>query len=180
MKKIAKKVDDSRFQIQSSTKAARRFDFYRHVQYLRNKPAHFWLLLSCPKVLGAKAPYKNAKCKVLQQGDPKANQGPRCPDKTPSGPNGHGRRRKNSSREQILPVHLVSDGCFRPFCGRCRQSTVLLLRQNSKKYIRNMDMVVQSDQDSEFKGAVTQLCRDMNIKAIYSRPYQPQSQGKVE
>ena len=40
--------------------------------------------------------------------------------------------------------------------------------------------VVQSDQGSEFKGAVTQLCRDMNIKTIYSRPYHPQSQGKVE
>ena len=40
--------------------------------------------------------------------------------------------------------------------------------------------VVQSNQGSEFKGAVTQLCRDMNIKTIYSRPYHPQSQGKVE
>ena len=40
-------------------------------------------------------------------------------------------------------------------------------------------LVIQSDQGREFKGAVKNLCRDM-IYTIYSRPYHPQSQGKVE
>lgn len=40
--------------------------------------------------------------------------------------------------------------------------------------------VVQSDQGGEFKGAVKRLCVRMNIKLIYSRPFHPQSQGKVE
>lgn len=40
--------------------------------------------------------------------------------------------------------------------------------------------VIQSDQEGEFKGAVKKLCHHMKIKTIYSRPYHPQSQGKVE
>ena len=40
--------------------------------------------------------------------------------------------------------------------------------------------VIQSDQGSEFKGAMKTLCRQMGIKIICSRPYHPQSQGKVE
>ena len=40
--------------------------------------------------------------------------------------------------------------------------------------------VIQSDQGGEFKGAVKRLCHRMNIKLIYSRPFHPQSQGKVE
>ena len=41
-------------------------------------------------------------------------------------------------------------------------------------------LVIQSDQGREFKGTVKRLCRDMTVKTIYSRPYHPQSQGKVE
>ena len=41
-------------------------------------------------------------------------------------------------------------------------------------------LVIQSDQGREFKGAVEKLCREMKIKTIHSRPYHPQSQGKVE
>ena len=33
---------------------------------------------------------------------------------------------------------------------------------------------------SEFKGDVKRLCRKMQVKMIHSRPYLPQSQGKVE
>ena len=40
--------------------------------------------------------------------------------------------------------------------------------------------VIQCDQGGEFKGAVKELCRPLEIKIICSRPYHPQSQGKVE
>ena len=40
--------------------------------------------------------------------------------------------------------------------------------------------VVQSDQGGEFKGAVKRLCSRMSIKLIYSQPFHPQSQGRVE
>ena len=38
---------------------------------------------------------------------------------------------------------------------------------------------LQSDQGSEFKGAVKQLMDTMQVDIIHSRPYYPQSQGKV-
>lgn len=38
---------------------------------------------------------------------------------------------------------------------------------------------IQSDQGSEFKGAVTQVMNDLKVQIIHSRPYHPQSQGKV-
>ena len=38
---------------------------------------------------------------------------------------------------------------------------------------------LQSDQGSEFKGAVQQLMEIMKVQIIHSRPYYPQSQGKV-
>ncbi|KAL9953247.1 hypothetical protein ACROYT_G040633 [Oculina patagonica] len=41
-------------------------------------------------------------------------------------------------------------------------------------------LILQSDQGSEFKGDVNRLCRKMQVKMINSRPYHPQSQGKVE
>ena len=41
-------------------------------------------------------------------------------------------------------------------------------------------LVLQSDQGSEFKGAVKILCHKMHVKMVNSRPYHPQSQGKVE
>jgi len=40
--------------------------------------------------------------------------------------------------------------------------------------------VIQCDQGGEFKGPVKELCRQLEIKIICSRPYHPQSQGKVE
>ena len=40
--------------------------------------------------------------------------------------------------------------------------------------------VIQSDQGGEFKGSVKKFCHHMDIKTIYSHPYYPQSQGKVE
>lgn len=40
--------------------------------------------------------------------------------------------------------------------------------------------VVQHDRGKEFDGKVTQLLKTRNIKNIKSRPYHPQSQGKVE
>ena len=38
---------------------------------------------------------------------------------------------------------------------------------------------LQSDQRSEFKGAVQQLMEVMQVQIIHSRPYYSQSQGKV-
>ena len=39
---------------------------------------------------------------------------------------------------------------------------------------------LQSDRGSEFEGKVRRLCKALKIKLIKSRPYHPQSQGKVE
>ena len=39
---------------------------------------------------------------------------------------------------------------------------------------------LQNDQRKEFKGKVRPLCKQLKIKLIKSRPYHPQSQGKVE
>ena len=38
---------------------------------------------------------------------------------------------------------------------------------------------IQSDQGAEFKGCVKKVMEAMKVKVIYSRPYHPQSQGKV-
>lgn len=38
---------------------------------------------------------------------------------------------------------------------------------------------IQSDQGTEFKGSVQVLMKAMGVKIIHSRPYHPQSQGKV-
>ena len=38
---------------------------------------------------------------------------------------------------------------------------------------------LQSDQGAEFKGAIAQLMEAMQVDIIHSRPYCPQSQGKV-
>ena len=43
-----------------------------------------------------------------------------------------------------------------------------------------LPIVLQSDQGSEFKGAVKGLCRKLKVKMVHSRPYHPQSQGKIE
>ena len=40
--------------------------------------------------------------------------------------------------------------------------------------------VLQCDNGGEFKQAVEQLCRKLEVKIIRSSPYHPQSQGKVE
>ena len=40
--------------------------------------------------------------------------------------------------------------------------------------------VLQSDRGGEFKKWVKKLCKNLNVKMIQSRPYHPQSQGKVE
>ena len=40
--------------------------------------------------------------------------------------------------------------------------------------------IVQCDQGMEFKGPVTKLLENKGIKIIRSRPYHPQSQGKIE
>lgn len=39
---------------------------------------------------------------------------------------------------------------------------------------------LQSDQDLEFHGRVGIICKKYKIRRIRSRPYYPQSQGKVE
>ena len=41
-------------------------------------------------------------------------------------------------------------------------------------------IVLQSDQGSEFKGALKGLCRKLKVKMVHSRPYHPQSQGEIE
>ena len=40
--------------------------------------------------------------------------------------------------------------------------------------------VIQHDQGPEFDGAVSRLCKKLQIKVINGLPYHPQSQGKVE
>ena len=40
--------------------------------------------------------------------------------------------------------------------------------------------VIQHDCGTEFRGAVERLCKTLKIKVIQSRPYHPQSQGKIE
>ena len=39
--------------------------------------------------------------------------------------------------------------------------------------------IIQSDQGTEFKGAVRKLMSSLNVKIVTSAPYKPQSQGKV-
>ena len=42
-------------------------------------------------------------------------------------------------------------------------------------------LFLQSDQGSEYKGDVKRLCRKMQVNLmVHSRPYHPQSQGKVK
>ena len=39
--------------------------------------------------------------------------------------------------------------------------------------------IIQTDQGTEFKGVVEQVMNKLKVKIIHSRPYHPQSQGKV-
>ena len=39
--------------------------------------------------------------------------------------------------------------------------------------------IIQTDQGTEFKGVVEQVMNKVKVKIIHSRPYHPQSQGKV-
>ena len=41
-------------------------------------------------------------------------------------------------------------------------------------------LVIQHDQEQEFDGAVSRLCKRPQIRVIKGRPYHPQSQGKVK
>ncbi|XP_062502038.1 KRAB-A domain-containing protein 2-like [Corticium candelabrum] len=47
-------------------------------------------------------------------------------------------------------------------------------------YIVSPPRIIQTDQGTEFRGMVEMLSSAMNITVIRSRPYHPQSQGKVE
>ncbi|XP_070181105.1 uncharacterized protein [Littorina saxatilis] len=40
--------------------------------------------------------------------------------------------------------------------------------------------ILQSDQESEFRGEVLKLCKEWNINIIRSRPHHPELQGKIE
>lgn len=40
--------------------------------------------------------------------------------------------------------------------------------------------IIQTDRGTEFRGAVSRLCKTLEIKLVYSSPHHPQSQGKVE
>ena len=67
---------------------------------------------------------------------------------------------------------------LRPLTGKCSKD---IANELQAIYVeRGPPRIIQSDRGSEFKSAVKKLCRRMNIKTIYSRPYHPQSQGKVE
>ena len=68
-------------------------------------------------------------------------------------------------------LRALSDKCIKAIANELKS---IYLEHGPPK------LVIQSDQGREFKGAVKRLCRDMKIKTIYSRPYHPQSQGKVE
>ena len=67
-------------------------------------------------------------------------------------------------------LRALSDKCSKAICNELK---IFYLEHGPP-------LVIQSDQGREFKGAVKKLCRDMKIKTIYSHPYHPQSQGKVE
>ncbi|XP_078366006.1 SCAN domain-containing protein 3-like [Oculina patagonica] len=67
---------------------------------------------------------------------------------------------------------------LRALSGKCSKAIAKELRGIYLEH--GPPLVIQSDQGREFKGAVEKLCREMKIKTIHSRPYHPQSQGKVE
>ena len=64
--------------------------------------------------------------------------------------------------------------------SRCRHSKVISDELENIYLEHGPPRVIQSDQGGEFKGAMKRLCRRTNIELVYSRPFHPQSQGKVE
>ena len=46
-------------------------------------------------------------------------------------------------------------------------------------YVIGPPAVIQTDQGGEFRGVVELLASSMSIRIIRSRPYHPESQGKV-
>ncbi|XP_068723746.1 uncharacterized protein [Montipora capricornis] len=68
---------------------------------------------------------------------------------------------------------------LRALTDKCSKAIANELRSIHLEH--GLPLVIQRDQGREFKGDVKKNCgRDMKIKTIYSRPYHPQSQGKVE
>ncbi|CAC5421747.1 unnamed protein product [Mytilus coruscus] len=67
---------------------------------------------------------------------------------------------------------------LRPLSDKSSEKVAAKLREIYAEF--GNPKILQSDQGSEFKGVVTRLCKDMNIKLIYSSSYHPQSQGKIE
>ncbi|CAC5414779.1 unnamed protein product [Mytilus coruscus] len=67
---------------------------------------------------------------------------------------------------------------LRPLSDKSSEKVAAKLREIYPEFGNHK--ILQSDQGSEFKGVVTRLCKDMNIKLIYSSSYHPQSQGKIE
>ncbi|CAG2222742.1 unnamed protein product [Mytilus edulis] len=67
---------------------------------------------------------------------------------------------------------------LRPLSDKSSEKVAAKLREIYSEF--GNPKILQSDQGSEFKGVVTRLCKDMNIKLIYSSSYHPQSQGKIE
>lgn len=67
---------------------------------------------------------------------------------------------------------------LRPLQNRRSKNVAFYLKQIHES--EGSPLILQCDNGKEFKGAVLALCYELCIKIILSRPYHPQSQGKIE
>lgn len=67
---------------------------------------------------------------------------------------------------------------LRPLCSKNSETTAQQLVDIYHEH--GPPRIVQSDNGKEFKGSVKTMLRMLKVKTVNSRPYRPQSQGKVE
>ena len=111
---------------------------------------------------------------------------PICASQTPSGPVGSWKAWKdpvNFRSRNCLSIFIVRYECFsgficlRPVKSKNRKAVVAEL--NAYCHRKWNPIVLQSDQGSEFKGAVKGIFRKLPVKLAHSHPHHPHSQGEM-
>ena len=84
----------------------------------------------------------------------------------------------NGFRYLLTVIDVFSKFAYvKPLANKTAQLVAARLRDI---FAEEQPSTLQTDNGGEFQGAVTDLCQELNIRQVFSKPYTPQSQGAVE